>query len=134
MRSDVQQVIDEVSAWDDIMPSQHRFGGMEFNLGNVEVGHIHSNGMLDIPFTRKIAEILVAEGECQPHHLLPETGWITFYMCGDDDVSQALWLLRLSYLQKTIRRRKDQREVVERELESLHLSRALAEIYAGMLG
>src|SRR5262245_60819872 len=127
MRSDVEQVINEVSAWEDIAPSPHRFGGVEFNLGNVEVGHIHSNGMVDIPFTRKIAEILVAEGECQPHHILPESGWITYYMRGEDDVTQALRLLRLSYLQKTLRRRKDERESVERKLESLHLSRALAD-------
>jgi len=135
MRADVQRLIDEASAWDGISTAPHRFGGVEFNLGKVEVGHIHSNGMLDIPFTRKIAEILVAEGECEPHHLLPETGWITFYMRGEDDVAQAARLMRLSYLQKSIRRRSgDARSAFERELEALHLSAALAGVYAGLMG
>ena len=40
----------------------------------------------------------MAEQKAEPHHLLPETGWVTFYIRTAADVEQALWLFRLSYL------------------------------------
>ena len=103
-RNDVKNIIDAVSAWDGITSATHRFGGVEFNLGKVEIGHIHSNGMVDIPFTRKLREVLVAQGDAQPHHLLADSGWITFLVRQPQDVTQALRLYRLSYLQKGKRR------------------------------
>jgi hypothetical protein len=107
MRDDVQKLIDKVSAWEGIRANPHRFGGVEFNLGKVEIGHVHGNGMVDIPFTRKLREQLVNAGEAEPHHLLSDSGWITFYMSDDEDVGQALRLMRLSYLQKVARRKAD---------------------------
>jgi Ni,Fe-hydrogenase I large subunit len=104
MRHDVQTIIEQVQAWQGVETAPHRFGGVEFNLGKVEVGHIHSNGMVDIPFTRKLREQLVAQGEAQPHHLLAESGWITFHLRTPQDVAQALRLYRLSYVQKGSRR------------------------------
>ena len=103
-RSDVKSVIREVSGWEGITASPHRFGGVEFTLGKVEIGHIHRNGMVDIPFTRKLRERLVAEGHAERHHLLDESGWITFYMRGEGDADHAVRLFRLSYVQKGRRR------------------------------
>jgi hypothetical protein len=120
-----------VSAWEGISVKPHRFGGQEFTLGKVEVGHIHLNGMVDIPLPPRIRDQVVAEGKAGPHHLLPETGWITFYMRTDAEVEQMLWLLRLSYLQKRLRRsRRDaatQKALLE-ELDGLSLSQALRRV------
>ena len=63
MRDWVQTVIDHVSAWEGVSADEHRFSGTEFNLGKVEIGHIHSNGMVDIPLTRAIRQGLVAAGD-----------------------------------------------------------------------
>ena len=52
---------------------------------------------LDIPFPTKIRNELIAAGRAQPHHLLPDTGWISFYLRADEDVQHAIDLLRLSY-------------------------------------
>lgn len=98
MRQYVQTLQTTVSAWPGVVVSPHRFGGVEFVLGGVEVGHVHSNGMVDIPFSRKIRDQLLTEGRAQPHHLLAETGWITFYIRSEADVEKAIWLFRLSYL------------------------------------
>jgi predicted DNA-binding protein (MmcQ/YjbR family) len=38
-----------------------------------------------------------AAGRAKPHHLLPETGWVSFYLRQPDDVAQAIELLRLSF-------------------------------------
>jgi hypothetical protein len=100
----VKSIVDEVSAWDGMTTAPHRFGGVEFKLGNVEIGHIHSNGMVDIPFTVKTRAALVGEGATGLHHLLHESGWTTFYVRSADDAAHALRLYRLSYLHKQARR------------------------------
>ncbi len=94
----------EIGAWAGISTAAHRFGGVEFRLGNVEIGHIHRNGMVDIPFTRKIRAVLVAEGAAQPHHLLAESGWITYFVRDETDLAGARRLFQLSYLHKSGRR------------------------------
>lgn len=110
----------------------HRFGGTEFRLGNVEIGHIHGNHMADLPFTRKIREVLVANGEANVHHLLPETGWISFYLRHDADVNQAIKLFRMSYLQKRLRRaRGDDKQALMDELASLMASDGLKNALIG---
>jgi hypothetical protein len=100
----LQQIVTSVTAWEGISQAPHRFGGTEFRIGKVEVGHIHRHGMVDIPFTRTIRDQLLKEGRAVPHHLLPESGWITFYIREAADAERALWLFRLSYLHKAARR------------------------------
>ncbi|MCA9910671.1 MAG: DUF5519 family protein, partial [Anaerolineae bacterium] len=75
MPPEIDALIAQVSTWDGITTAPHRFGGVEFKLGNIEIGHAHSNGLVDVPLTRKLRAALVNEGEALPHHLLPETGW-----------------------------------------------------------
>ena len=98
MRMDMKRFADTITAWAGVEASPHRFGGAEFTLGGTEIGHIHHNGMVDIPFNTKIRDQLLAEGKALPHHLLKETGWITFYIRSEADVEAAIWLFRLSYL------------------------------------
>jgi hypothetical protein len=40
---------------------------------------------------------LVAAGAADPHHVLPESGWISFYIRQPEQMTQALALLRRSY-------------------------------------
>ena len=98
MREKIEHIKQTVTGWPGMSVNPHRFGGLEFNLGTVEIGHIHLNGMVDIPFNSKIRNQLLAEKRVEPHHILPETGWITFYIRSAEDVEQAIWLFRLSYL------------------------------------
>ena len=115
----ITQFVDRVSSWDDIKANPHRFGGTEFNFGKVEIGHVHHhNGMVDIPFTVKIREALVDEGLASLHHLLKDSGWITFFIQDENTLEQAIWLMRLSYLQKTARRR----GIDMTEIETINLS------------
>ena len=123
MHDSAQRIIDTVSSWDGIEAQPHRFGGVEFTLGKVEVGHIHPNmGLVDIPFTKRTREALVADGEAEPHHILPESGWISFWMRGADAADQAIRLYRLSYLHKFYRR---ERAIPQAELDPLHFSAAV---------
>ena len=52
---------------------------------------------MDIPFPKKVRDEIVAAGRAQPHHVLPETGWVSFYLRQESDVEQAIALLKKSY-------------------------------------
>ncbi|MCL4246661.1 MAG: DUF5519 family protein [Anaerolineae bacterium] len=116
MTPEIEALAAQVSTWDGVKAAPHRFGGVEFKLGNVEIGHIHSNGLVDVPLTRKLRTALVNEGEALPHHLLPDTGWISFYIRQPDDSEKAARLLRLSYLHKYARRNRQFDVAAEFEL------------------
>lgn len=86
-----------VTSWSGVTVQPHRFGGVEYVTGKREVGHIHGDHLVDIPFPKKMRDEIVAAGRAQPHHILPETGWVSFYLRQNDDVEKAVALLHESY-------------------------------------
>jgi hypothetical protein len=73
------------------------------------------------------------EDRALPHHILPESGWISFYLRAEGDVERALWLLRLSYLQKRMarsRREPHQMAALVADLDSLQPGAALRDLIA----
>jgi hypothetical protein len=86
-----------VTSWPGVTSQPHRFGGVEYVIGKREIGHIHGDHLVDIPFPKKVREEIVAAGRAHPHHILPETGWVSFYIRQEDDVEKAIALLRESY-------------------------------------
>jgi hypothetical protein len=75
----------------------HRFGGTEYRLGAREIGHVHGDGLVDIPFPTSVRNELVAAGHAVFHHVLPESGWVSFYIRDTGDIERAIALLRRSY-------------------------------------
>jgi predicted DNA-binding protein (MmcQ/YjbR family) len=92
-----KRIEERVLAWPGVEAHPHRFGGVEYRLGNREVGHIHGDHMLDIAFPKRVREELVSAGLARPHHLLPQSGWVSFYLREEGDVEQAVSLLARSY-------------------------------------
>jgi len=87
-----------VLSWQGVQALPHRFGGTEFRLGaKREIGHIHGDSLVDIPFPTQVREQLVSEGRAERHHILPDSGWISFYLRQPEHVTQAIELLKLSY-------------------------------------
>ena len=80
-----------------VTEASHRFGGIEFRLGRRELGHLHGDRLADLPFPRRIRDELVAAGRATPHHVLPESGWVSRRVAGPDDVDAVVELFRLSY-------------------------------------
>jgi hypothetical protein len=87
----------EVASWEGVSAHPHRFGGREFRLGRRELGHLHGDRWADLPFQRGIRDMLVETGRAQPHHVLPETGWVSKQIRSDADVDEVVELFRLSY-------------------------------------
>jgi Family of unknown function (DUF5519) len=75
----------------------HRFGGTEYRVGRREIGHVHGDALVDIPFTKKVREELVAAGRAERHHVLPESGWVSVWLREAGDVDRAVELLKLSF-------------------------------------
>lgn len=92
-----ERITETVTAWEGVTARPHRFGGVEYTIGKREIGHIHGDHLVDIPFPKKVRDEIVAAGHAQPHHILPETGWISFYLREDRDVERAIELLRESF-------------------------------------
>lgn len=86
-----------VTSWPGVTAQPHRFAGVEYVIGRREIGHIHGDHLVDIPFPKKVRDEIVAAGRAQPHHVLPESGWVSFYLRQESDVEQAIALLRESY-------------------------------------
>ncbi len=84
-------------SWSGVTAEPHRFGGIEFLLGTRELGHIHGNSLVDIPFPMKVRNELVESGRAEPHHILPKSGWVSFRIREGKDVDEAIELLRMSY-------------------------------------
>ena len=97
MEDIVARIRSEVASWDGVSVHPHRFGGLEFRLGGRELGHLHGERWVDLPFTRKIRDMLVETGRARPHHVLPHTGWVSRQLRTNDDVNEVVELFRLSY-------------------------------------
>jgi len=97
VRDASKQIIDTLLTWKGIESHPHRFGGTEFRIGKREIGHIHGDSLVDILFPKKVRDEIVEAGEAEPHHILPETGWVSFYLREDGDIQKAIDLLQRSY-------------------------------------
>ncbi len=91
------RITEAVTSWQDVTVQPHRFGGVEYVIGRREVGHIHGDALVDIPFPKKVRDQIVSAARAQPHHILPETGWVSYYIRQEQDVENAISLLRESY-------------------------------------
>lgn len=93
-----ERITREVLAWSGMTVADHRFGGVEYLYnGRREIGHIHGDRLVDIPFPKAVRNEIVGAGLAQPHHLLADSGWVSFTIREDKDVDEALALLKRSY-------------------------------------
>ncbi len=92
----VETVRAAVARWQGVTTHEHRFGGLEFRLGRRELGHLHRT-FADLPFPRGERDELVATGRARPHHVLPQSGWVTMPMRTPAQVENVIELLRRNY-------------------------------------
>lgn len=102
MATAFETVEKEVMSWLGVTSGTHRFGGTEFRVSGREMGHMHSSSWADLPFPMNERNELVEKSAASPHHVLPKSGWVTFYIRSDDDVPALLELFRKQY--KRLRR------------------------------
>jgi hypothetical protein len=92
-----ERIEHEVGSWEGVSVVEHRFGGVEFRHGRREIGHLHGRRWADIRFPKPVGDMLVETGRAQPHHVLPNTGWVSKQIRSGDDLDEAVELFRLAY-------------------------------------
>ena len=91
------RILEEVGGWAGVEAGSHRFGGTEFRVAGHEIGHLHGDRLADLPFPVRIRRELVESGRALPHHVLPDSGWVSFRIHSEEEVDAALALFRLNY-------------------------------------
>ncbi|HVB09679.1 MAG TPA: luciferase family protein [Bacillota bacterium] len=87
----------QVLSWPGVTAEPHRFGGMEFRFHGREIGHLHGDRLADLPFPVRVREELVAARRAAPHHIFPESGWVSRSISGEGDVNEVVALFRMQY-------------------------------------
>lgn len=92
--------IDEaLSGWPGITASFHKYGGIQYNLGKRELGHIHGNGITDIQLSKSTAEQLIQKGMAAEHHTIKNAGWVSIYLNHGSNTESAIIVFGLAYEQ-----------------------------------
>ncbi len=98
------RIQDEVGSWPEVIVEGHRSGMVFFFVGEREIGHLHGTRFADLPFPVRIREELVAAGKAELHYLHPQSGWVTRYIRGEEDVEGIIDLFRLNYSRPWLKR------------------------------
>jgi hypothetical protein len=86
----------EVREMEQFSLRTHRFGGTAFCIGRRELAHVHGNGLFDALLTRSARDLTVRRGLAKPHHVFPNSSWVSFWIRDKQDVRPALELLRIA--------------------------------------
>ena len=100
MSTIIDKIKNEILSWPHVTAGTHQFGGIEFRLHKRELGHIHGDRLADLPFPMSIRNELVNSGRASPHHVLPQSGWVSYWIKrGEEDVPEVIELFRMRYEQ-----------------------------------
>jgi hypothetical protein len=105
MKGAGELIRETVLSWQGVEAVPHRFGGTEYRLGRKEMGHVHGDRLADLPLPRKLHDEVIAAGKADPHHVLPDTGWVSCWMAGPDDAANVIALFRIQYERYTTSKR-----------------------------
>jgi Family of unknown function (DUF5519) len=112
----IEKIKKEITSWPNVTTEQHKFGGVEFRLNKREMGHIHGDRLADLPFPMKTRNEIVSSGRASPHHVMPQSGWVSYWIeKGEEDIGAIIGLFRLRYEQLKPKSPNKQEEKVENE-------------------
>ena len=92
-----EKISKEILSWPGVTTGSHRFSGTEFRVGKREMGHIHGDKLADLPFPMQVRNQLIESGRASPHHVLPESGWVSKWIRSEEDISEVVELFRMQY-------------------------------------
>ncbi len=94
----LDDIEETVESWPNVAISMHKYGGTQFNLNNREIGHLHGNGLLDVPLNLSLKAELMHKYPVQDHHMFAASGWISFWIKDSNDKDLALQILQKAYI------------------------------------
>jgi hypothetical protein len=97
MSTILESIKKELLSWPYVTAEPHRFGGIEFRINKREMGHIHGDRVADLPFPMDVKNELVNSGRVSPHHFLPQSGWVSYWIKGEQDIPAIIELFKKRY-------------------------------------
>lgn len=88
---------EELLTWDGVTKHPHRFGGIEFQLNGKEIGHLHGNRLFDLLSPKSERDRWIEEGKARPHHMYPDSNWVSVYLNSEQDVAHAVEIARFKF-------------------------------------
>lgn len=92
----IREIVLEVASWPEVERSNYVYGGTEFRIFNRNVGHIHSNGLLDLPFKKQVRDLVIDHGMADWHHFGKKMMWVSVKISASEDFHKVRPLLLLS--------------------------------------
>jgi hypothetical protein len=113
----IEKIKKEILSWPYVTAEPHRFGGIEFRINKREMGHVHGDRLADLPFPMNIRNELVNSGRVSPHHVLPNSGWVSYWINkGEEDIPAVIELFKMRYEQLKPRSQPKQEEEEEESM------------------
>jgi hypothetical protein len=97
MTTIIENIKKEILSWPYVTSKPHRFGGLEFRINERELGHVHGDRLADLPFPMDVRNDLVNSGRVSPHHILPQSGWVSCWIKGEEDIPVVIELFKMRY-------------------------------------
>lgn len=94
---DISRIASAAATWPGVNIDRFQHDGTDFLLGRREIGHVHGNDLVDIPFPRQVRDALLTAGRARPHHVFRNSGWVSVPLRSESDVDRAIELLKMSY-------------------------------------
>jgi hypothetical protein len=86
----------EVLGWPGVDKDPERSRVALYRFGRRQIGHVHHDGVADVPFPRAVHDGLISSGLAQPHRGgFPAV--VSYRIRGPEDVPGAVDLFRMSY-------------------------------------
>ena len=92
----------EIQHWAGIISATHweiwnrnKPNGADFYVGEKELGHIHLDGSVHIPSTKKFAKALINAGLAQKFPYGED--WVQYSISDNKSAAHAIWLFKLHY-------------------------------------
>ena len=93
-----ERIIEAVTAWEGVHAEPGQRGELSIKLDRRELGHLHGDRSLHIGFPRSVWNDLYEQGRIDFHPVFPgKPGYAARRLETDDDVADAIALLRLNY-------------------------------------
>ena len=104
MQGAFDRISKEVESWPGVEAADGERGEYSFKVGRREIGHLHGDYVLHTAFPKKQWLELHGRGRIDYHPVFPDKpGWGARALDTEDDVQDAIALLRLNYDRLTAR-------------------------------
>ncbi|MGH3089361.1 MAG: luciferase family protein [Rubrobacteraceae bacterium] len=110
-REILEQVEREVLLWPGVGRDPERSRVSLYRFGGRQIGHVHHDGVADIPFSKAVHDELISTGKAEPHRGgFPAV--VSYGLHTPEDVPGAIELFRLSYerAKESAKRRAERRK------------------------